>query len=111
MKNKLWVFGDSFSTPFHLHFWGANGYIKWKGYEPHIFSHHISKHYGLKIESRSLCGMDNYSIMERVCRELKNIKDGDIVIIGWSSMLRFRMVGKDGNMWIVKKRKNNTPVF
>ena len=96
MKNKLWVFGDSFSTPFDKHFNQANGYVEWKGYIPPIYSNIISKWYGLGLQSRANVGMDNYSIMEKVCRELKNIKDGDIVIIGWSTPLRYRLVGKNG---------------
>ena len=49
--------------------------------------------------NHSIGGADNYEIFERFCNCSPLIKDNDIVIFGWSSILRFRLVTKD-ERWI-----------
>ena len=96
---KIWVFGDSYSAPysdFHNQFFGPH-YIEWKGYEPLIYPNIISKRLFVSLENLSRGGLDNYSIFERVCERIEDIGPNDIVIIGWSSVIRHRMITKSDN--------------
>lgn len=97
--NTLWVFGDSFSTPFdspNLDLW-AKEYINWKGYTPKIYSQIIATEIGFNLQTYSLGGIDNYTILEWVCENVDKIKENDILIIGWSSSLRFRIIDDNNN--------------
>jgi len=43
-------------------------------------------------------GSDNYTIFETFCESLDKINKDDLIIFGWSSPIRFRLVG-DGGVW------------
>lgn len=95
----LWVFGDSFSTPFdspYIDLW-AKEYINWKGYTPKIYSQIIATKLEMKLETFAKGGLDNYTILETICENIDKIKDDDILIIGWSSTLRFRLIDNFSN--------------
>ena len=98
MLNKtLWIFGDSFSTPFDnktLGIWGKE-YIEWKGYVPKTFGDVLSEKLGYEVKHLAIGGCDNDTIFERIYQRAPIIKKGDIVIIGWSSIGRFRLATKD----------------
>ena len=99
VKNKIWVFGDSFSTQFQNKTIGGwvKRYIEWKGYIPKTFGDMLSEELGLEVIHKGRGGSDNDSIFEAVYCAAPNIQKGDIVIIGWSHVLRFRLVDKAGN--------------
>lgn len=100
MKSNLWVFGDSFSSHFDSNpYYYANLYIKWKGYVPKIFSQLLSKEFDLNEINKSKGGNDNYTIFENICQNINEIKENDIVIIGWSNNIRFRIIDNNNN-WI-----------
>jgi hypothetical protein len=93
MENRLWIFGDSFSTPYD-----GNGigqwtlpYIQWKGYVPKTFGDLLGEELGLEVMHFAKGGNDNDSIFESVYQNAPQIKKGDVVIIGWSSTIRFRL--------------------
>ena len=108
----VWIFGDSFSAPFSpLNEW-SNNYIKWKGYEPKTFGDIIAEKLGTGIKNIARSGICNDSIHELICENVNDIKDDDIVIIGWSNIRRFRLAGKSGKwetvLWngLYKKLQN-----
>ena len=97
MSQKLYLFGDSFSAGFSFESNWTNPYVNWKGYRPKGFGEIISQKLNLELINLSENASDNYSILQKFCDNEKNIKKNDLVIIGWSSPLRFRLVSKD---WI-----------
>jgi hypothetical protein len=97
MSQKLYIFGDSFSAGFSFESNWTNNYINWKGYTPKGFGEIISQNLNLEVINLAENASDNYSILQKFCDNVKNIKKNDLVIIGWSSPLRFRLVSND---WI-----------
>ena len=97
MSQKLYIFGDSFSAGFSFESNWTNPYVNWKGYTPKGFGEIISQKLNLELINLSENASDNYSILQKFCDNEKSIKKNDLVIIGWSSPLRFRLVSKD---WI-----------
>jgi hypothetical protein len=97
--SKLWIFGDSFSAPFsndHSIEW-ATPYIDFKGYEPNVFGDIIAKNLNLKLENHARGGADNYYIFESICKYSDIISPNDLIIVGWSSPNRFRIIAELGN--------------
>jgi hypothetical protein len=94
MSNRtIWIFGDSFSTPFEhntLGIW-CNDYIKWKGYSPKTFGDILSTELDLPVKHLAVGGIGNDSIFEIIQKHAPLIQKEDIVIIGWSSVLRYRL--------------------
>ncbi len=98
LSKTLWIFGDSFSTPFNnktLGEWGME-YCNWKGYIPKTFGDIIGNELGVHIKNFGIGGVGNDTIFETIIKQAPNISKGDIVIIGWSSVGRFRLVDKNG---------------
>jgi hypothetical protein len=88
---KLWTFGDSFTQGYTMASMWAENYVNWKGYTPKIFSEIISSELGIELVNKGVGGYDNYSIFESICVNVKNIKKDDIILIGWSDIVRFRL--------------------
>jgi hypothetical protein len=89
----VWIFGDSFSTSFEnysLQEWSSN-YIVWKGYVPKTYGDIISDQLGVGVKHMAQGGLDNDTIYELVCENAPLINKDDIIIIGWSSIERFRL--------------------
>lgn len=100
---RLWVFGDSFSD-FYLpkravieKQWGRD-YCNWKGYTPKVYSEIIAEKLDLKLINRACGGVDNNYIIEEFTKECRNIKADDVVIFGWTSTARVRLVNRN-NVW------------
>lgn len=94
--NNLWIFGDSYSEPFYkpkMVEWKLS-YIKWKGYIPNCYGQTLSQRLNLYHSNQAIGGGDNYSIFDSIILNLEKIKPNDIIIIGWSHTLRFRVVSK-----------------
>jgi hypothetical protein len=105
MENKqtLWIFGDSFSTPFNdntLGTWDGD-YCKWKGYVPKYFGDIIAKELEVNIQHFGYGGSDNDTIFESIIKQAPKINKGDLVIIGWSSIGRFRLVNRENKFQTV----------
>ena len=100
MENKqtLWIFGDSFSTPFDNKIQGQwdTEYCNWKGYIPKHFGDIIGNELGVDVKHFGIGGIDNDTIFETVLKQVPNIRKGDMVIIGWSNVRRIRLVDSDG---------------
>lgn len=96
---KLWIFGDSFSASNnreHVESWRRK-YIKWKGYVPKVWSEYLNETLNYRLINLSISGTDNYSIFDTIIDNIDKIESNDIVIIGWTSTLRFRLIDKNNN--------------
>lgn len=92
--NNLWIFGDSFSTPFSYY----QKYCEFKGYTPKTYFEIIGEKLNMNIKPHGSGGSDNHSILDKIIENLYNIKGGDIVLIGWTDWFRTRVVN-DTNEW------------
>jgi len=99
---KIWVFGDSFSTPFSKFEkeWCpiVTNYLDTKESMPMCYGEILSAKLGLTLKNESWSGASNQTIFHNVINFIDSIKEEDIVIIGWSHVERFR-VSKLGNWW------------
>lgn len=95
---KIWTFGDSFTAPFQPHSELRNKYIEFLGREPKTFTDMLSESLNCPSENLAKCGSDNYTIFQTICENCKNFKMGDLIIVGWSHILRYRLVDKN-NQW------------
>jgi hypothetical protein len=98
---RIWTFGDSFTASFRpeptvtkIIDW-RNEYCEFKGYVPNVYGEFISKILDIPLMNMALGGCDNYTILDSIIDSYDIIKEDDIIIIGWSSVLRFRLVNKD----------------
>lgn len=100
--NKLWIFGDSFSTGFDLSIspklsWRRE-YLNWKGYTPPTYYELLSEHFKLEVVNKSADGNSNYQIFQNFCDASPYILSNDLVIINWSEVTRIRLVN-DNQSW------------
>jgi hypothetical protein len=111
-KKTLWVFGDSFSASLahKLNRSWSTDYIRYLGYHPSIFPELISRDLDLYLKNVSEPGIGNESILDLISLNLKNIKQGDLVIIGWSSPTRWRFV-EDDNWKVVGAFETQTDIL
>ena len=106
--NTVWTFGDSLTDGFRSDNTWAKKYVEWKGYIPLTYGEIISKKLNYELINLGKGGSDNNTIFESFIKNIDNIKDGDIVIIGWSDIGRFRLATKN-NTWnsFVPSHENN----
>ena len=99
--NKLWVFGDSFSSGLGLDKFYDSGwrkqYIDWLGYTAHSYYELLADYFKLVLVNHAGDGKSNYHIFQTFCEISPYIKSDDYVIIQWSEMCRFRLV--ENNNW------------
>lgn len=109
----LWTFGDSFTERYLEKYEWSNSYIKWKGYTPKVYGEVIADRLNINLKNIGQGGSDNYTILERVCENVDKIENDDLIIIGWSSPVRFRLVGQDEETWhsLVPNFDNNIDCF
>jgi hypothetical protein len=100
--SKLWIFGDSFSQQ-----WDYNCmYSLWKGYAPKVYGEIISDKLGIECINYARGGLSNYDIFESICKNVDRISPNDIIIIGWTSLIRFRLVNNRNNKWLAFQPNN-----
>lgn len=92
MSKKLWTFGDSFTAFYDINQGWANQYANWKGYIPKVYGQIIAEKLGYELINLGRAQSDNYRILETICTNSIAIKENDLIIIGWSSPVRFRLV-------------------
>ncbi len=97
--NKLWVFGDSFSARWNTKWDWTYDYLTYKGYKPKQFFNIISEKYNLSINNKSIGGCDNYTILQTICDNIDSIGENDVVIIGWTQHMRFRIANPKYDIW------------
>jgi hypothetical protein len=102
MKSTIWAFGDSFTDSYkppengHRHW--RHDYIDWKGYAPKNYVEILAEELGLPLINKAGGGTDNNFIFEEFCKVCDYINPDDIVIFGWTTLERLRLVRKD-NRW------------
>jgi hypothetical protein len=90
----LWIFGDSFSTNFeysnlhdnhkkYMEYMGVNEIKTW----PILLADKL----GCELKNLAKGGDSNYQIFQDFCDNCHNIKEKDIVIIGWGLITKFRI--------------------
>ncbi len=90
--NRLWIFGDSYSEPFSKKANWKQSYLDWKKYIPKCYGEIIAQKCNLIHNNHAIGGTDNYTILDSIITVLDKIQKNDIIIIGWSSTIRFRVV-------------------
>lgn len=100
---KLWIFGDSFGDRFSdydvVKYHDSDyrvRYHKWKGYSPLSYGEVISKELGCDIEILSSAGSSNTEIFHTFISKMDEIAEGDLVIVNWTYLNRFR-IANDNN--------------
>jgi hypothetical protein len=100
MKNKLFVFGCSFSSPFHEN---TEEYRSYKnfcgGVFPRTWFDLLSEKLNMKLINCGIPGAGNDMIFMKITQEINKISKGDVVIIGWSFLSRFMWAGTE-KKWI-----------
>lgn len=94
--STIWTFGDSFTESYNPFYPWAESYIEWKGYVPKVYGEILSERLGFELKNYGKGGSDNYSIFQNFCDVSHMIKPNDIVIFGWSSPIRFRLLRANG---------------
>ncbi len=99
----IWIFGDSFSVPFETHInnkcgWAID-YYNYKKEMPKTFGSVLSNLLKTDVRNLAIPGCDNYTMFHSYIKNIENIKKDDIVIMGWSEVVRFRLASKL-NTWI-----------
>lgn len=98
---SIWIFGDSFSASYKpdgvLNRDWRNNYVDWKGYTPKVYGEILANQLNIKLINKAVGGSDNYTIFQTFCNVSDLINKNDIVIFGWTSTIRFRLVAKNDN--------------
>lgn len=100
MKNTLWTFGCSFTAEYYpvgQDFGRSNydDYKDWRGGNlPDVWPTILSKKLNYNLQNRGIGASSNYTIFSQFIKSIEQIKKNDIVIIGWTSLLRYRISKK-----------------
>ena len=109
----LWIFGDSYSESWkgvlmRTESYPQVQYCKHLDRIPHHFAETFTKiinsNKGPKIDqvkNYALGGFDNYTILQTISYHIREIKKDDIVLVGWSSIARWRFIVEENS-----KREN-----
>lgn len=97
-QNNLWVFGDSFSVPFYK-IEKECPYVHYKGYCPKIYSELLSEKLNFNLKDMSMGGCSNYSMFHTFIKCLDEIQPNDVLIFGWTQLMRFRIATKNNNFY------------
>lgn len=93
----LWTLGASQTEGFLSKSEWARKYVEWKQYTPKVFGQIIANKLKYEFINLGTSGTDNYTIFETYCKNVKNIKQNDIVVICWTDVVRFRIAFN--NIW------------
>jgi hypothetical protein len=90
---KIWVFGDNTSCVFSKTKERRFQYYKrFRNEEfPPSWSELLSNKLSCKLNNYAVAGQTNYDIFEWFCKMSTNFNEKDIVLIGWSDTVRFRL--------------------
>ena len=90
MKNKLWVFGDSFSDSRGIHCY--NEFLKRKQI---FWSELLAEKYELELVNCAKGGTGNEIIEDAIVNNYKKFNKGDVIIVGFSSFCRISIPRTD----------------
>jgi hypothetical protein len=105
MKNTLWTFGCSFTAEYHPvgDYYRSNydDYKEWRGGNlPPVWPTILSEKLKMNLVNKGKGATGNSTIFRNFCNSTDDIKKGDVVIIGWSRMLRYNLAAPDGT-WMM----------
>jgi hypothetical protein len=109
LTQKLWVFGDSFSTGFEdlsMQYKSFEDYVNFKGYIPRNYIDIISEDFGYNVKNFSKPEVSNATILGQFIKVMNDIEPEDIVIINWTSVFRFRTSKEDDTFWDIVDTDN-----
>ena len=114
---RLWVFGDSFSTPWSQ----TKGQHKryWVEKNPIHFEQILLQKLDVGASTNlAITGLDNYSILESIGKNIQKIDESDYVLIGWSDITRYRTTRLNTNIWttltvnmVIPKTEPVSPIY
>jgi hypothetical protein len=100
--STLFTFGCSYTEDFE-----DNNILNYKNYKkfrggnfPESWPTILAKKLNFKVKNFGEGASGNNQIFNKFCTQIKNIKKGDIVIIEWSYMTRYRWVSMISNRWM-----------
>ena len=105
---RLWVFGDSFSTPWsqtkgeHKRYWVQKNPIHFE----QILLQELSVEASTNL---AVSGYSNSDIIETIGKNIKDIDESDYVLIGWSDITRYRTRVLNKNQWTTVSINNIRP--
>jgi hypothetical protein len=98
--NKLWVFGCSFTAEWypvgyeHI----PSTYDEYKNFKggtlPDVWPTILSKKLNYDVRNCAIGGASNYNILKQFINVIDHINEGDILIFGWTQLLRFCAVNE-----------------
>jgi hypothetical protein len=95
INKKIWIFGDSFSTPFDkfqkIYCPTVVEYLKDRESMPMSYGEILSTRLGLVLRNKATSGASNQTIFHSLIFHMDSIQSEDIIIIGWSHVQRFRV--------------------
>lgn len=112
---KIWTFGDSFTQGFLPQFdnsnpW-ANDYCKWKGFIPKVFGEILSLKFNLELNNLGKYGSCNDEIFQKFADYADQIKPGDIVIVGWTYITRFKIATDSNDFMTISHVQERQPAY
>lgn len=109
MKNKLWIFGDSFSFGH-----GCNpGDEYFENYKNHgkKFPDIVSENLDIEYELYAETGASNATILRWVVESIHKFNEGDLVIVNYTDAFRYEIPHKDYGVQYVLQHSLEEPVF
>ncbi len=85
--NTVWAFGDSMTAPIS----GDGPYTEWLGRESKDYCKFVAEEYSMLSENKGVAGSSCNQIFADFLKYQKEIQSGDILIIGWSPVMRYRL--------------------
>ena len=99
--NKVWAFGDSMTAPLG----NVGPYYDWLGREGRTYCDFVAERFGMQSVNKGKSGSSPNQIFDDFLLNHKQINAGDILIIGWSPIMRYRMLAEDKNSKVVLWRQ------
>jgi hypothetical protein len=109
----IWIFGDSFSCEFQKHIDNKNqwviDYCEYKNKVPKSYGELLSEILKDDVTILAQPGIDNYKIFHSYISVMDKIKEDDILIFGWSSVLRYRLASPNNEFITILPMTQNVP--
>lgn len=100
--STLFTFGCSYTEDYRTNL--ISNYTDYKSFKGGIYPDSwpkiLADKLGYDIKNYGQSATGNYQIFHRFCQQVNEIKKGDIVIIEWTYMNRYRWVNMSTNKWI-----------
>jgi hypothetical protein len=104
MKNTLYVVGDSFSAKYKYDENIDSAYNRYRifkgGTLPKTWSELLADELNLNLVNLAVGGNSNYQIMDDFCKISKVISKNDLLFVGWTDTMRFRLYSEKSKQFI-----------